>query len=702
MRLPFQSLLLLLLVTLALFAVGTGGIISTFSTQNVSRNLSTQVMEQAAHRIAVEVAHLVDNSEAIGTSYQRFFDLSAVDFDDPYGLGKQLARDLAQQPHLTYVSLGFDNGYAINTKRMREGRIRLRWYDREMEDGKLKIWRNDAMAVGSLWVPEPRQHSDADPRKRPFWTAVLHAERPVWTDVYLLKNPGGSDYPGISCATPLRDKAGALRAVVTADFDLRDLSRYLRQFNLFGQGNAYVLALKEEGATLIAHPKPRSFMKQGKAGEDTTLLPFEDIDDTVLKSFAAALRARNFTTERGVLRYDVDRDTWMGAYEVITRDSLQWVVLVTVPEAPILLDSWRIAQLNVIAALFIALLSVLIAVYIARRVSEPLFQVAQGAARVGAFQLEPEQPPGTLIEEVHQMYQSVEEMKRGLRSFRKYVPADLVRLLLAQGNEAALGGEKRQLTLYFSDVAGFTSIAEALTPDQLLELCGHYLNEVSDQILEAGGTVDKYIGDAIMAFWNAPGVDPLHAEHACRTALANQVTLAGLRKRTTAQGLPPLHIRIGLHTGDAIVGNVGSNQRLDYTAIGDSVNIASRLEGLNKVYGSKILISETTVQEAGTAIVARPLERVAVKGKRLGLLVFELMAMDEGATPHQRHTANRFQAAYDLARKGSFQEARDLYAQCVSEDPADVVAAAMVDRMDALLADPPPADWDGVRQVHEK
>ena len=221
-------------------------------------------------------------------------------------------------------------------------------------------------------------------------------------------------------------------------------------------------------------------------------------------------------------------------------------------------------------------------------------------------------------------------MKAGLRSFQKYVPADLVRALLASGAEARLGGERKVLTVLFSDIAGFTGLAEKLDPEKLVDILAEYLEVMSQEIAETGGTVDKYIGDAIMAFWGAPRELPDHSVAACVAAMRMQERLLELREHAEQAGAPPLHMRTGIHSGELIVGNIGSESRLSYTAMGDTVNLSSRLEGLNSFYGTAVLISEATFKAAEQEIVARPLERVSVKGRSKGTLVYELLGLRDG------------------------------------------------------------------------
>ena len=241
-------------------------------------------------------------------------------------------------------------------------------------------------------------------------------------------------------------------------------------------------------------------------------------------------------------------------------------------------------------------------------------------------------------------YATEGRQKQAIRTmFSRYMSEEVISHLLEHPEKVRLGGERRRLTLFFSDLAGFTGFSEFLTPEELVHLLNEYLTAMTDIILEERGTVDKYEGDAIMAFWGAPLPMEDHALRACRAALRQQAALDELNRHFQEKGLPQLRCRIGLHTGQAVVGNLGSRKRFDYTVIGDTVNLASRLEGLNKFYGTAILASETTVQECRENIEFLELDRVAVKGRTTPVAVFTPMALKGELTSLQGQTAEAFE-----------------------------------------------------------
>jgi adenylate cyclase len=308
----------------------------------------------------------------------------------------------------------------------------------------------------------------------------------------------------------------------------------------------------------------------------------------------------------------------------------------------------------------------------------------------------------TIFREVAAMDQALLHMKGSLRSFSSYVPKDLVRAMLASGQEATLQGQTREMTVYFSDIVGMTAIAEGMNPDQLVQHLSRYFDEMTQGILSNGGTVDKFIGDAIMAFWGAPAPTTDHAVRACQTALWSQRRLAELRAAPDTPWLANIRARIGIDTGEVMVGNVGSHDRFNYTVMGDTVNLASRLEGLNKYYGTPILIGESTYRAAKDFVIARPIDLVQVIGKSLRVEVWEPLCLISEQDSAARELAQHFVqglAAY-LAR--DFRAAADSYEAALGVRPQDRPALILLDRCRKFQVTPPSNDWGGVYIATEK
>lgn len=277
--------------------------------------------------------------------------------------------------------------------------------------------------------------------------------------------------------------------------------------------------------------------------------------------------------------------------------------------------------------------------------------------------------------------------------------------LLADPSSLGQGGEEKTLTIFFSDLAGFTTLSEQLgSPSRLVDILNRYLSAMSDIILlDYEGYVDKYEGDAIMAFWNAPLDDPEHAVKACLAALANQQRLAQLQDEFRELGLPSeLQVRIGVNTGKAVVGMIGSMRKLNYTVIGDEVNLASRLEGANKMYGTRIMISDSTRRAAGERILSRPLDLIRVKGRTEPTKVYEVLAAAENARPETMQLAEQTERAFSLYLERRFTDAAEAYAALDKLRPDSGVTKVFLERCEFFCKNPPQTDWDGVYTMQTK
>ncbi|RJO63927.1 MAG: CHASE2 domain-containing protein [Myxococcales bacterium] len=287
------------------------------------------------------------------------------------------------------------------------------------------------------------------------------------------------------------------------------------------------------------------------------------------------------------------------------------------------------------------------------------------------------------------------EKKRTRAAFKQYLNESVVEHVMSKYGGLKLGGEKREISVLFSDIRGFTTLSETLSPEELGNMLTEYLNPMTEIVLQSEGVLDKYMGDAIMAFWGAPHPQEDHALRACRTALAMIRELDRLNELWRRRGIPRLAIGVGVNTGAMWVGNMGSSLRFDYTVIGDAVNLGSRLEGTNKQYGTSIIVSEFTYVHIKDRFLCRRLDSIRVKGKHEPVTIYELVAEGEGA-PKERLLCERFNAGLTLYRAQKWDEAKRAFHDVLLEFPDDEPSRAFVDRCEEYKETPPPPDWDGV------
>ena len=341
------------------------------------------------------------------------------------------------------------------------------------------------------------------------------------------------------------------------------------------------------------------------------------------------------------------------------------------------------------------LLSSGIIILLYRMITLPIKGLVIETERIKNFELDGAIKIPAKLDELKGLVEAMNAMKIGLRSFRKYIPAELVQQLIRKGEEIDASGERQRLTIFFSDIADFSTISEKLTPNELSSQISEYLTEMTSIILKHGGTVDKYIGDSIMAFWGAPNKALDHATQACLAAIECNARLKILAQEWSSQGRPAFRTRIGLNTGDVVVGNIGSNQRLSYTAMGDPVNLASRLEGLNKEYATSIIISQSVLNELPDEFVYRLLDIVVVKGKSEPVPIYELVSRKGDVTGSDAEFFEMFSKAVNSYLEKDWDKAIFRFEKLLGLRPDDQACKIFIERCREYKDNPPGHDWGG-------
>jgi adenylate cyclase len=318
----------------------------------------------------------------------------------------------------------------------------------------------------------------------------------------------------------------------------------------------------------------------------------------------------------------------------------------------------------------------------------------------------------SFVAEVDKLVQATQIMERELATFVRYVPRTLVQALIDSHVEPKLGGSRRNVTIMFTDVANFSTMSENLAPVDLMRKISSYYEVLARQIGSHHGLIQKFLGDGLMGLWNAPSLDHDHVQNACKAALDCKVATNRLNADWERWGWYPMHTRIGLHVGEVAVGNVGTADRMDYTAVGVAVNVASRLEGLNKIYGTQILCSESVKQAAEDGFLFRSLDWVVPAGLGQPVGIYELVGIRPGAEPAadrelvateaQMAMCEAWEAAYAQYLRRDWQAASVHFAALAAQQPMDALVRLYLRRVQDYLRDPPPPDWNGVSVYTEK
>lgn len=651
-----------LAVVVAALIATTGGFIAWWNyrtgVDNV-RELAGRMFDQIAREAAGETEAFLRHAPPAAATLAAFIDREPAAADPARSRLERCLTVLRANPGFTWVSYSDRDGEFTGAYRTAEG---LRVNHSRIVDGKTVLDEHDVLADGT-WKPVKHDpDSKYDPRTRPFYTLAAAARGGVWTPPYVF----AENVPGITYALAQRRGADVL-GVLTIDFDLARLSTLARELQFSENGRVVITATD---GTVLAHPTEKIVRTvDGQA----QLVKLADLGDTAVRGSGSHLVCTVPIAGTG------------------------WQVSASAPES----DFTAVMRGRVLASLVISAIAVLLAVgvawLLARRVSEPLTTLSAEMTEVGKLNLDDKASPSTMFREIDLMNTSLSHMKSSLRSFARYVPRDLVRLLLESGHDADLSGEVRELTIFFSDLAGFTSLSEVRAPDELVRFLGEYFDNMSQIIMSERGTVDKYMGDGIMAFWGAPLRVDDHAAKACIATLRCQQ-----RARELSAKGESLATRIGLATGSVLVGNIGSTERMNYTVMGDIANLASRLEGLNKQYGTESMISEETYEQAKGQIIARAVDVVAVKGKTQGVKVYELLAVRSDNDAEALAIADASERALAAFVAQEFAAAAAAWDEVLAKRPGDKAATMMKTRALKYATSGPPERWSGITIATEK
>lgn len=693
----------LVTVVALLIFLGAGGVgvsayvSSTHVVDQLFRDLATRIGSATTQR----TLRYLEPAIPYASMTARLAGTGRLRLDDEDALLAHFRAAIEANPSFTWASLARADGTYVAVKRTDAGAVRgtVRSQDADAAGAELEgegptRWRElEPLSGDGFRVVEERRGS-YDARERGWYREALEGDAAGgrWVRPFLFFT---RRQPGFMYVMPLREgsEGGALRGVLAVEYEISYLSEFLSGLRVGEHGRVYLLT---RDGLVVGHPDGQ--VTEGE-GESLAIARAATHPDAVLRGAYEAMEAQGgaarWLSQGGDFRFG---DHLAMAHPFPDARGMDLAVLVLAPADDFFGEVRRQAWIAVVIALVALVLAVLAGVAFSNRISSALRIIADEMERIGRFELTDRKVASavSLVREVNEMAAVTDRMKNGLRSFGKYVPRALVQELIGSGQEAVLGGRSRELTMLFSDIAGFTSLAEKLAPDELVAQLGEYLDDLSSCVEREHGTVDKYIGDAIMAFWGAPRSLSDHALRACRAALAMQHAARALDAKWQAEGKPPMKTRIGVNTGECVVGNIGSHQRMNYTVMGDSVNLASRLEGLNGQYGTWIMLGETTAELVKDEMLVRPLDWVAVKGKARAVLVHELVGTRAAATAAQQQGTLRYREALELYRARRFDDAAAAFDRAREafggeDGPSDVMAA----RCRAYRDTPPPIEWDG-------
>jgi len=504
-----------------------------------------------------------------------------------------------------------------------------------------------------------------DSRKRPWYIEAKKTEKEFWTHVYQY-DPSG--LPGITVAKGLYNNKGVFIGSCGADLMLSSLRIFFEKQKI-----------SEHGKTVILN---------GTTGE--IILPYRNVNHE-LSSLDYEIINKAFEkfklTDQTTLDFEFHDETFLaGIFTFPLTTEEGWVILTVAPLSDFFGRILEIQHNVMIISIIIFVLACSFVVLLSKRISRPITKLANEIDQIKNLNLKKFTPVESNIKEINILNDSIFAMRNAISSFSKYVPKEIVKQLIQQGRDISLGGEKKDITIMFTDIVGFTHISEQIHVDQLMPLLSQYFDELSRIIIEKQGTIDKYIGDSIMAFWGAPKEITNPWSQACETALRCLFCVEKMNEERKKKGDPQFSTKFSLDAGVAIVGNIGTQERINYTAIGDVINSASRLQAQNSNYDTSIIISENVWVHVKDHFLTRPMDTVMVKGKENTIKIFELIAKlsaDESiiATENQKKLATSFTQAFELYERGKWDQSLSILKDIIRECPGDKLTQIYIERI---------------------
>ncbi len=713
---------------LAALAIGlTVGVSFWFFLQDSRASIlaySERLRSSAAQRVELNVARALGAASDALADGVRGIHSGAVRPDDLDALEVKLFSELSDSPRLAEITftranvLGYDDQgearldpsgrFQISAVRRPDGGIVTR-LTRQASAGFAVQARERAPGGSFASTPLAARGQGIDPTEAPTFTVPMaqeNSQKVLWSDLHYAELDQGQPNPrvvlSVQQAVTSEDGkvVGVLRvALLTTDLDA--ISRL--KVDDTDPADPHRIALLAVGmdnahdARLVARIGPRDRIEL--VGDDLRIAP--DHPPTEIAALLSSPLVHGLDPDHpnagGVLLVNGQRYlATLRELSVAQGGTAGWLVAVLVPEAHYTKDLLRFERLFVLVFGGTLAAVLLIGVLALRVVQNGLNRAVRTTARMRGFDFAPD-ATRSRVRDIDDVILGLERAKTVVRAMGKYIPLGVVRRLYEHNEEPQLGGELRTVSLMFTDIEGFTTLSEQLPPDQLARHLGDYLEAMTSAVEATSGTIDKYIGDAVMAFWNAPLEVEHHARRACEAVIACKEATAALYGSPAWRGLPPLVTRFGVHTAEVLVGHFGARSRFNYTALGDGVNLAARLEPLCKQYGVTALVSDKVAHAARDQFVFRRVDRVAVKGKAEAIDVYELLGR-VGAEIPKLARAERYEAAFDAYLTRDFRAAAELL-QGVLDDPPSVVLHA---RCRDLEGAPPPADWGGVHVAHSK
>lgn len=641
-------------------------------------DISYKLMDNISNVVYENVNSDIKEAESIGNLSSSLMQFGIIPYNNFIEINEYLYHLLREEtPHVpTIQRIGWGNtsGDYIISERLNDGTIRSRELIRSIKPETYTFTYRDIK--GNVIKKELSDNFTFDPRQRRWYVFAQNTGSPVWSNLFRFLT--GGDF-GVALAIPVFIK-NEFQGVFGIFLQLNTLQKFIENIHVSQQGLVFII--REDG-NIIAYPG----LKQ------RTIVNINDIQNPWVITAFNLFKESN----KNIFQFKINNKIYLAVFKPITMlNKNDWFVGVVAPEEDFVGQFIKSNMLTLGISFLILIVGIILVSYFVSLVVKPLKVITREIEHIEHFELEKGVDVRSRIKEIILMSKALEAMKQGLRSFKKYVPATLVKQLIETGQDVYAGGTKKPLAILFSDIRNFTMISESYDPDKLTHHLCEYFTELSEIISSERGTIDKYIGDSIMAFWGAPLPEESPCQQAAKAALLCQKRLAELNQRWMSEGKPVMATGIGIHMGDAIVGNFGSPQRLNYTIIGDAVNTTSRLESCNKIYYTQIIVSEDVYDILKDQFVFRLLDYVTLKGKVKKNNIYELMAFTQDELSFDIHLyRSYFEKGFHAYKKQQWDQAIGFFSEAIRVFTNDTVAPIFIQRCKEFKGHPPQKLWDG-------
>lgn len=630
----FQALVTVLFLGVVL-SVGLGLVFLSFDrAKAISRSAAIAYIDRVAQQTADRVEGQFRDARNALEVLRQLPSVQSVHLSDNPRLYAMMAALLRAHLPLYSLYVGFDDGRFIEMDLIARGganhhdmlsappetEFKLTVIDRTGDDPRVRstIFLSSDLRV----LKSERRQADYDPRERSWYRDAFAPSAGAVTDPYVFAD-------GVSIGYTVRRPvpAGAT-GVVAGDILLAQTDELLKAQQL---GVAGTVFLFDDDGRVIAHPRMNEFLIVPPAPGAGLQVPFLQDVEPVDVDDAIAMWRRGGPARQ--IFDDSDDRTYVVAFRpILTAENAGLMLAVVSPLDEFFGEIEEERRELIVLTLALVAVALPLVLWLGWLMARSVRSLAAETDRIRRFQFDGSpRPIRSFVREIDDLGRSIATMGTVVQAFARFVPKRLVQQLVASGATLSLGGTRRHVTILFTDITDFTRISENAEPEQVMIFTSRYLARLSDVIMSHGGTVDKFVGDSVMAVWNAPADDPDHVAHACAAVLACHDAIRALNDDFAREGWSPYRTRFGLHTGEAVVGNIGSSDRMSYTVLGAAVNLAARLEALNKQYGTEILVSDTVRHAVEGRFSFRFVDTVQPKGFEAKIAIFELTGATSAA-----------------------------------------------------------------------